>query len=138
MDDAARLLWPGAAVAAAYAVVLGYRLDAAGHLCGGYGLVLLLAAAWPGGRRPWAPLVLVAAALVIGLLVERTLFGRPLFDWFDVANQSVGIGLAGCALVGWQPTSPHPRRVLAGAGAGAILLGASLSFGPGAVLGVVR
>ena len=138
LGAAGRLLVPGAVVVVAYVVLLDYRLDAAGHLAAGHGLALWLAAVLP--LRRWSTRVglAVLAAVWIGLVVERNLFGDVIFDWFDVGNQTVGAALAGCVLlraVDGDEVSVPIRWV---AGAIALATGALLSFGPGFVVGGLR
>ena len=115
--------------AAAFFVAFPQRTDYAGHFlagAGGTALVLAAARALRGGR-PWDTLALVAACVAVGVGTEATVFRIAIFDPVDLAIQSLGAVLVGCASVG-RPRSVRHAMVQAGFALMALIAGFALAF----------
>ena len=89
-----------AVIGVAYAVVFPDRSDYPGHfLAGAGGTFMLLAVLVVRTRHhPWVVVAGVAAAVLLGVSMEASIFRLAVFDPVDVANQSIGAVLAGIAL----------------------------------------
>lgn len=123
------LLLPGATTGV-FLAALGHRLDYAGHHAAGAGATMLLLAplsVLQVRRRERLILVMVIAAIVMGIGTEATIFRLAIFDGVDFVNQSMGAVFAGiCA--------PRERSPLAAAaalpiGLGLVVWGFVLAFG---------
>ena len=114
-------------VAAAYVVAFPTRPDYPGHLLGGAGATLLLGVLVVLVRRPH-PLVVVGVVLVavgLGAITEQTVFRLAEFDPVDLANQSVGAGLAGFAIL---ECDRHPRSLVVASVVGLLLVVAGFRY----------
>lgn len=89
-----------AVIGAVYGVLFPDRPDYPGHfLAGAGGTFLLLAVLLVRTRHhPWVVVAGVAAAVMLGVSMEASIFRLAVFDPVDVANQSIGAVLAGIGL----------------------------------------
>lgn len=84
-----------------FVTLLGYRTDYAGHFLAGFGGTLgLLAVALVSLEPPRAgvPFALAMVAIVLGAVLEATVFKIAIFDPVDFCNQSLGAVLAAAAV----------------------------------------
>ena len=117
------------AVAAVYVAAFPTRPDYPGHLLAGAGATLLLGVLVLVVRRPH-PFVLVGMVLLavaLGAVAEQTVFRLAEFDPVDLANQSVGAGLAGVVLLAC-PRRPLPVTAVGLIGLGLVLVGFRYAF----------
>ena len=113
-----------------FLVLLGYRTDYAGHFVAGFGgtlglLAFPLATLSPSLR--WEPFGAAVLAILIGAVLEATIFKIALFDPVDFCNQGLGAVLAAASVQG------RPASLAAASGAGVLallflLVGAVLAF----------
>lgn len=110
--------------------LLGYRTDYAGHFLAGFGgtlglLAFPLATLAPSLR--WEPLGAAVIAVLLGAVVEATVFKIAIFDPVDFFNQSLGAALAAISVQG------RPASLVAAFGSGLLALvfltiGAAFAF----------
>jgi hypothetical protein len=115
----------------AVALLLGFphRTDYAGHFLAGAGgtaglLAMLLAFL---GGRPWLVVITTMAAVMLGVVTEATVFRLAIFDPVDLAVQSLGAVIVGCAVVA-VPRSLLTGMFLAALGAVLLMVGFWLAF----------
>lgn len=116
-------------VGLAYVVGFPTRPDYPGHLLAGAGATLLLGALVVLVRRPH-PFVVVGTVLLavtLGAVAEQTVFRLAEFDPVDLANQSLGAGLAGVALLEC-PRRTLPVAAVGAAGVALVLVGFRYAF----------
>ena len=113
--------------AVALIVAFPQRSDYAGHfLAGAGGTALVLACVLAVvDRRPWLVVGATVLAIVVGVGTEATVFRIAIFDPVDLAVQSLGALLVGCATLragrSWW-------GVLGLAGVGVVLLVAGFNY----------
>ena len=126
----ARVLAAGIGGGLIFVALLGYRTDYAGHFLAGFGgtlglLAFPLATLSPALR--WEPLGAAILAILLGAVIEATIFKIAIFDPVDFFNQSLGAALAAISVQG------RPASLAAAAGTGVLALmfltaGAAFAF----------
>ncbi len=130
MGTLLRVLAAGIGGGLVFLALFGYRTDYAGHYLAGFGgtlglLVFPLATLSLSLR--WEPFGAAVVAILLGAVVEATVFKIAIFDPVDFFNQSLGAVLAAISVQG------RPASLVASAGSGLLALvflavGAVLAF----------
>lgn len=123
---------PAAAAGAVYEYFLGHRHDYTGHFLAGYGATLGAIMVWlrtvPEKRyavlSAWGVVPLCVVCILLGAILEATMFRLARFDEVDFCNQSFGaVFAAAAALVLVQDPKPQVRLMDIGLIVGIVFLG---------------
>lgn len=116
-------------VGAAYVMAFPARPDYPGHFLAGAGATLLLGAlvVLVGRPHPFVVVGTVLLAVGLGAVAEQTVFRLAEFDPVDLANQSLGAGLAGVVLLEC-PRRALPVAAVGAAGLALVLVGFRYAF----------
>lgn len=114
---------------AAYVAAFATRPDYPGHFLAGAGATLLLGVLVLLVRQPHPFVVVrtVVLAVALGAVAEQTVFRLAEFDPVDLANQSLGAGLAGVVLLECR-RRPLPVAAVGAVGLALVVVGFRYAF----------